>query len=78
MDLMAKYLPIGFDVLFIKDIKKWGVLDGILAIACSTSKRYQLKSEPCYDCQKLLQKIVASIMACSRSNTFAWMVRFLR
>jgi hypothetical protein len=33
----GKYLPIGFDVLFIKDIKKiWRFLDGILAIACST------------------------------------------
>jgi hypothetical protein len=28
----GKYLPIGFDVLFIKDIKKYGAfLDGILA-----------------------------------------------
>jgi hypothetical protein len=25
----GKYLPIGFDVLFIKDIKIWRVLDGI-------------------------------------------------
>jgi hypothetical protein len=52
----GKYLPIGFDVLFIKDIKKYmRFLDGILQLPVHFAKRYQLKSEPCYDCQKLLQ-----------------------
>jgi hypothetical protein len=51
----GKYLPIGFDVLFIKDIKKYGAfLDGILA-SCSTLLNDINLSEPCYDCQKLLQ-----------------------
>jgi hypothetical protein len=72
----GKYLPIGFDVLFIKDIKNMARFLVFWLIACST-KRYQLKSEPCYDVK--VATVVASIMACSRSPTPCMdEVRFLR
>jgi hypothetical protein len=58
----GKYLPIGFDVLFIKDIKNMARLDGILVLPValiSTRMSLVMIVKSCYS------KIVASIMACS-------------
>jgi hypothetical protein len=56
MDLMANIYLLGL-MFYLKDIKKYGAfLDGILASACSTLLNdINLKSEPLFDCQKLLQ-----------------------
>jgi hypothetical protein len=76
----GKYLPIGFDVLFIKILNMARFLDGILAIACSTLLNdINLRVSLVMIVKSCYSKIVASIMACSRSPTPCMdEVRFLR
>jgi hypothetical protein len=69
----GKYLPIGFDVLFIKDIKNMARFRRYFTNCSTLLNDINLRVSLVMIVKSCYSKIVASIMACSRSQHLAWM-----